>query len=189
MPIRLQRVRCWVGQVPSQASGRIIKVDRTVHASVRFLNWPACTRLSLLHCFRDREPKLTFQITFFQASKESSCFIGHLSTAARVADTCAPVAGTSGAGRGGSVTPSTPSDCVTVGAIGGASAKAGAGVTVGAPPTRFLLFFLRFPLPLRLWFSRNRACRAAPVGSFGRGCSGRNGTTTSSSLVLVSSLA
>src|SRR6266478_2850687 len=63
-----------------QAPGRIIKVDRTVHASVRFLNWSACTRLSLLHCFRDREPKLTFQIIFFQASKETSCFIGHLSS-------------------------------------------------------------------------------------------------------------
>jgi|GEM_PF-5531803 hypothetical protein len=72
MPIRLQRVRCWAGQVPGQAPGRIIKVDRTVHASVRFLNWSACTRLSLLHCFRDREPKLTFQIIFFQASDENA---------------------------------------------------------------------------------------------------------------------
>jgi hypothetical protein len=30
-----QRVRCWAGQVPGQAPGPIIKLDRTVHASAR----------------------------------------------------------------------------------------------------------------------------------------------------------
>src|SRR5258708_34977050 len=73
--------RSLLGRLSARSGSRAqIEVDRTVHASVRFLNWSGCTRLSLLHCFRDREPKLTFQIIFFQPSKASSCFTGHLSS-------------------------------------------------------------------------------------------------------------